>query len=254
MAGRIEGKVALITGGGSGIGRATALLFGREGAKVVVADYDPEGGERTIKAIKEAGGTAVFHAADVSNPQDVDTLMHKVVESYGWLDCAFNNAGIEGQTAETTPDCTLENWNRVIAINLTGVFLCMKYEIPLMLKHGGGSIVNTASAAGLVGLSGASAYVAAKHGVAGLTKTAALEFAKRGVRVNAVCPGFIRTPMVERALDKGRFSEEQIIALEPMNRMGKAEEIAEGVLWLCSDASSFVTGLPMPVDGGYVAQ
>ena len=153
-----------------------------------------------------------------------------------------------------TPDCTIENWNRVIAINLTGVFLCMKYEIPLMLKHGGGSIVNTASAAGLVGLAGGSAYVAAKHGVAGLTKTAALEFAQKGIRVNAVCPGFIRTPMVERVLDKGTFSEEQIFAAEPMHRMGNPEEIAEAVLWLCSDASSFVTGLPMPVDGGYVAQ
>jgi NAD(P)-dependent dehydrogenase (short-subunit alcohol dehydrogenase family) len=153
MAGRVEGKVALITGGGSGIGRATALLFGREGAKVMVADYDPEGGERTVKAIKEAGGAAVFHPADVSNPQAVDGLMDKVVETYGRLDCAFNNAGIEGQMA-LTPECSLENWNRVIAINLTGVFLCMKYEIPLMLQHGGGSIVNTASGAGLVGLAG----------------------------------------------------------------------------------------------------
>jgi NAD(P)-dependent dehydrogenase (short-subunit alcohol dehydrogenase family) len=253
MVGRVENKVALITGGGSGIGRATALLFGREGAKVLVADYDPEGGERTVKTIKEAGGTAVFHAADVSNPQDVDGLMHKVVETYGRLDCAFNNAGIEGHAA-VTPDCTIENWNRVIAINLTGVFLCMKYEIPLMLKHGGGSIVNTASGAGLVGLVGAPAYVAAKHGVTGLTKAAALEFAQKGIRVNAVCPGYIRTPMVERVLDKGAFSEEQIFAAEPMHRMGKPEEIAEAVLWLCSDASSFVTGLPMPVDGGYVAQ
>jgi len=253
MAGRVEGKVALITGGGSGIGRATALLFGREGAKVLVADYNAEGGEHTVKTIKEAGGTAIFHAADVSNPQDVDGMVHKVVETYGRLDCAFNNAGIEGQMGDT-PGCSLENWNRVIAINLTGVFLCMKYEIPLMLKHGGGSIVNTASAAGLVGLAGGPAYVAAKHGVAGLTKTAALEFAQKGIRVNAVCPGFIRTPMVERVLDKGTFSEEQIFAAEPMHRMGKPEEIAEAVLWLSSDASSFVTGLPMPVDGGYVAQ
>ena len=253
MAGRIEGKVALITGGGSGIGRATALLFGREGAKVVVADYNPEGGERTVKMLKETGGTAVFHAADVSNPKDVDALIHKVVESYGRLDCAFNNAGIEGQMAQT-PDYSIEEWNRVIAINLTGVFLCMKYEIPLMLKHGGGSIVNTASGAGLVGVSGMPAYVAAKHGVAGLTKAAALEFAQKGIRVNAVCPGFILTPMAERLLDKGHFSEEQIFAAEPMHRMGKPEEIAEAVLWLCSDASSFVTGLPMPVDGGYVAQ
>jgi NAD(P)-dependent dehydrogenase (short-subunit alcohol dehydrogenase family) len=253
MAGRVEGKVALITGGSSGIGRATALLFGREGAKVVVADYNAEGGERTVKTIKDAGGTAVFHAADVSNPQDVDGLMHKIVETYGRLDCAFNNAGIEGQMA-LTPDCTIENWNRVIAIDLTSVFLCMKYEIPLMLRHGGGAIVNTASVAGLQGLASAPAYVAAKHGVAGLTKTAALEFAQKGIRVNAVCPGFIRTPMVDRVLDKGVFSEEQIFAAEPMHRMGKPEEIAEAVLWLCSDASSFVTGLPMPVDGGYVAQ
>ena len=220
---------------------------------MLVADYNAEVAERTVKTIKEAGGTAVFHAADVSNPQDVDALMHKVVETYGRLDCTFNNAGIEGQMGDT-PECSLENWNRVIAINLTGVFLCMKYEIPLMLKHGGGSIVNTASAAGLVGLAGGPAYVAAKHGVAGLTKTAALEFAQKGIRVNAVCPGFIRTPMVERVLDKGTFSEEQIFAAEPMHRMGKPEEIAEAVLWLSSDASSFVTGLPMPVDGGYVAQ
>lgn len=253
MAGRIEGKVALITGGSSGIGRATALLFGREGAKVAVADYNAEGGERTVKTIKEAGGTASFHAVDVSNQQAVEGLINKVVETYGRLDYAFNNAGIEGQMA-LTPDCTIENWNRVIAIDLTAVFLCMKYEIAQMLKQGGGSIVNTASVAGLYGLAAAPAYVAAKHGVAGLTKTAALEFAQKGIRVNAVCPGFIRTPMVDRVLDKGVFSEEQIFAAEPMHRMGKPEEIAEAVLWLCSDASSFVTGLPMPIDGGYVAQ
>lgn len=253
MAGRIEGKVALITGGSSGIGRATALLFGREGAKVAVADYNAEGGERTVKTIKDAGGTAFFHAVDVSNPQAVEALINKVVETWGRLDYAFNNAGIEGQMA-LTPDCTIENWNRVIAIDLTAVFLCMKYEIAQMLKQGGGSIVNTASVAGLYGLAAAPAYVAAKHGVAGLTKTAALEFAQKGIRVNAVCPGFIRTPMVDRVLDKGVFSEEQIFAAEPMHRMGKPEEIAEAVLWLCSEASSFVTGLPMPIDGGYVAQ
>jgi len=253
MAGRVEGKVALITGGSSGIGRATALLFGREGAKVAVADYNAEGGEQTIKTIKDAGGVASFHAVDVANPAEVETLIKKVVETYGRLDCAFNNAGIEGQMA-LTPDCTIENWNRVIAIDLTSVFLCMKYEIQQMLKNGGGSIVNTASVAGLQGLAAAPAYVAAKHGVSGLTKTAALEFAQKGIRVNAVCPGFIHTPMVDRVLDKGVFSEEQIFAAEPMHRMGKPEEIAEAVLWLCSEASSFVTGLPMPVDGGYVAQ
>jgi NAD(P)-dependent dehydrogenase (short-subunit alcohol dehydrogenase family) len=253
MAGRVAGKVALITGGGSGIGRATALLFGREAAKVVVADYNAEGGERTVKTINDSGGTALFHAADVSNPHNVEALIHKVVEIYGRLDCAFNNAGIEGEFA-TTPKCSMENWQHVISINLTGVFLCMKYEIEQMLKTGGGTIVNTASAAGLVGLAGSPAYVAAKHGVAGLTKTAALEFAHKGIRVNAVCPGFIRTPMVERGLDKGLVSEDQIIAAEPMRRMGNAEEIAEAVLWLSSEASSFVTGLPMPIDGGYVAQ
>ncbi len=254
MAGRVAGKVALITGGGSGIGKATALLFGREGAKVVVADYNPEGGERTAKEIRDGGGTAVFHGADVSNPRDVEALVAKVVETYGRLDCAFNNAGIEGDLSADISKCSLENWARVIAINLSGVFLCMKYESEQMLKQGGGSIVNTASVAGLVGLQGAPAYVAAKHGVAGLTKTAALEFAQKGISVNAVCPGFIRTPMVERALDKGAFDEEQIFAMEPMHRMGKPEEIAEAVLWLASDASSFVTGLPMPVDGGYMAQ
>jgi NAD(P)-dependent dehydrogenase (short-subunit alcohol dehydrogenase family) len=253
MAGRVDGKVALITGGSSGIGRAAALLFGREGAKVMVADYNAEGGERTTKSIREAGGVAAFHAADVSNPSEVEALIAKVVETYGRIDCAFNNAGIEGQMSNTA-ECSIENWNRVIAIDLTSVFLCMKFELAQMIKSGAGSIVNTASVAGILGLANAPAYVAAKHGVAGLTKTAALEFAQKGIRVNAVCPGFIRTPMVERVLDRGVFSEEQIFAAEPMHRMGKPEEIAETVLWLCSDASSFVTGLPMPVDGGYAAQ
>jgi NAD(P)-dependent dehydrogenase (short-subunit alcohol dehydrogenase family) len=253
MAGRVDGKVALITGGSSGIGRAAALLFGREGAKVMVADYNAEGGERTTKSIREAGGVAAFHAADVSNPSEVEALIAKVVETYGRIDCAFNNAGIEGQMSNTA-ECSIENWHRVIAIDLTSVFLCMKFELAQMIKSGAGSIVNTASVAGILGLANAPAYVAAKHGVAGLTKTAALEFAQKGIRVNAVCPGFIRTPMVERVLDRGVFSEEQIFAAEPMHRMGKPEEIAETVLWLCSDASSFVTGLPMPVDGGYAAQ
>ncbi len=253
MAGRVEGKVSLITGGGSGIGRATALLFGREGARVVIADYNAEGGERAAKEIRDAGGAAEFHAADMSNPAQVEALIAKIAAAHGRLDCAFNNAGIAGRMTNTA-ECLLENWDRVIAINLSGVFYCMKYEIVQMLKQGGGSIVNTSSVAGLIGLAGGPAYVAAKHGVAGLTKTAALEFAQRGIRVNAVCPGFIRTPMVERVLDRGSFNEEQIFAAEPMHRMGKPEEIAEAVLWLCSDASSFVTGLPMPVDGGYVAQ
>jgi NAD(P)-dependent dehydrogenase (short-subunit alcohol dehydrogenase family) len=253
MAGRIQDKVALITGGGSGIGRATAGIFAREGARVVIADYNAEGGERTVREIKDAGGEAFFLTTDVANPQEVEALVSQLVERYGRLDCAFNNAGIEGEFA-STPELSLENWHRVISINLDGVFYCMKYEIQQMLKQGGGSIVNTSSVAGLIGLPGGSAYVAAKHGVAGLTKTAALEFAKANIRVNAVCPGFIRTPMVERVLDRGTFDEERVIASEPINRMGKPEEIAEAVLWLCSAAASFVTGVAFPVDGGYTAQ
>jgi NAD(P)-dependent dehydrogenase (short-subunit alcohol dehydrogenase family) len=253
MADRVKGKVALITGGGSGIGRATAMLFASEGARVVVADYNVEGGERTAKAIKEAGGDAIFHPADVANPGEVETLVRKTIEAYGRLDCAFNNAGIEGQFS-STPECTLENWQRVIGINLSGVFYCMKYEVPEMLKTGGGTIVNTSSICGLAGIANTAAYTAAKHGVVGLTKTAALEFSSKGIRVNAVCPGFIRTPMVARVMDRGSFDEKAVIQTHPINRLGKAEEIAEAVLWLSTDASSFVTGVPMPVDGAYLAQ
>ncbi len=253
MADRLKGKVALITGGGSGIGRATAMLFAREGAKVLVADYNADGGERVARAIKEAGGEAIFHAADVSNPKEVEAMVAKTVATFGRLDCAFNNAGIEGEFSPTS-ECTLENWQRVIAINLSGVFYCMKYEIPEMLKTGGGTIVNTSSICGLAGIANTSAYTAAKHGVAGLTKTAALEFSSKGIRVNAVCPGFIRTPMVARVMDRGSFDEKAVIQTHPINRLGQPEEIAETVLWLSSDASSFVSGVPMPVDGAYMAQ
>ncbi|HLK86456.1 MAG TPA: glucose 1-dehydrogenase [Candidatus Binataceae bacterium] len=253
MADQLKGKVALITGGGSGIGRATAMLFAREGAKVLVADYNADGGERVARAIKEAGGEAIFHAADVSNPKDVEAMVAKTVATFGRLDCAFNNAGIEGEFSPTS-ECTLENWQRVIAINLSGVFYCMKYEIPEMLKTGGGTIVNTSSICGLAGIANTSAYTAAKHGVAGLTKTAALEFSSKGIRVNAVCPGFIRTPMVARVMDRGSFDEKAVIQTHPINRLGQPEEIAATVLWLSSDASSFVSGVPMPVDGAYMAQ
>jgi NAD(P)-dependent dehydrogenase (short-subunit alcohol dehydrogenase family) len=255
MAGRVSGKVALITGGGSGIGRATAIAFAREGAKISIADYNRTGGEETVRMIKSAGGEASFIEANVAIAKQVEAMVARTVETYGRLDCAFNNAGIEGEmSGGNIAECSEENWGRIIAINLTGVFLCMKYEIPQMLKHGGGSIVNTASAAGLIGLPGGTAYVASKHGVAGLTKSAALEYAKSGIRINAVCPGFIRTAMTERVMDGGSISEEAMVAAEPIGRIGKPEEIANVVLFLCSDDASFVTGLPMPVDGGYVAQ
>ena len=253
MAGTLQGKVALITGGGSGIGRATALKLAREGAKIMIADYVPEGAERVVKAIKEAGGEATCIAADVSITRQVEMMVNKTVETYGRLDYAFNNAGIEGTIADTVsyPE---DSFDRTIAINLKAVWLCMKYEIPQMLKQGGGSIVNTASTLGLVALEGAAAYTAAKHGVVGLTKTAALEYAQKNIRVNCVCPGFIRTAMVERAMDKAMLAEAQMIAIEPIGRLGKPEEIAEGVCWLFSDAASFVTGHSLTIDGGWTAR
>lgn len=253
MARLVEGKIALVTGGGSGIGRATALVFAREGAKVVVADIVVPGGEETVQLIKQAGGEALFVKADVAQAAEVEALVRKAVDTYGRLDCAHNNAGIEGATGRTA-DYTEEEWDRVIAINLKGVWLCMKYEIPQMLKQGGGAIVNTASDAGLLGVPQMPAYVASKHGVVGLTKTAALEYAKSGIRVNAVCPGVIHTPMVERITGQRPGRAERMTAAEPVGRMGKPEEIAEAVVWLCSEAASFVTGVPMPVDGGIAAQ
>jgi len=253
MAGKVQGKIALVTGGGSGIGRATALVLAREGAKVMIADYVPEGGDRTVKLIKENGGDASFIHADVSDSGQVEMMVNKTVETYGRIDCAFNNAGIEGRMANTV-EATEENFDRIIAINLKGVWLCMKYEIPHMLKQGGGAIVNTASAAGLVAVEGLSAYNASKHGVIGLTRTAALEFAQKNIRVNCVCPGLINTPMVARMIDSGGMNEQDFIAAEPVARMGKPEEIGEGVVWLLSDGASFVTGHPLAIDGGWVAR
>lgn len=253
MPGRLDGKVVLITGGASGIGRATALRVARDGAKVMIGDYVPEGALKTVAMIKEAGGTADCIATDVSVPAQVEAMVARAVAAFGRLDCAFNNAGIAGAWNDTA-NYPEENFDRVIAINLKAVWLCMKYEIRQMLKEGGGAIVNTASAAGLIGLPGACAYVAAKHGVVGLTRTAALEYAQKNIRVNCVCPGFIQTPMVERSLDAGQLSMDQINAWEPMGRIGAPEEIAESVLWLMSDAASFVTGHPMSIDGGYIAR
>ncbi len=253
MPGRLDNKIALVTGAGSGIGRATALVFAREGAKVVVSDIVVEGGEETVQQIKAAGGEALFVKADVSKAADVEALITQTVETYGRLDCAFNNAGIEGGVKPTI-DCTEEEFDRTIAVNLTGVWLCMKYELQQMLSQGGGAIVNTASVAGLIGFPGLPDYVASKHGVLGLTKTAALEYAKSGIRVNAVCPGVIQTPMVERGAQLSPGFDEVAVSMEPVGRFGQPAEIGEAVVWLCSDAASFVTGHPMTVDGGLVAQ
>ncbi len=253
MAGLVTGKVAIVTGGGSGIGRASALAFAREGAKVVVADVVVEGGEETVRLIQHNGGAAIFVKTNVSKAAEVEALVARAVLTYGRLDCAHNNAGIEGPGA-TTVDYAEESWERVLAINLTGVWLCMKYEIPQMLKQGSGAIVNTASTAGLVGYPRGSAYVASKHGVVGLTKTAALEYAKSGIRVNAVCPGAIDTPMMGRITDHRPQRAARMAAAEPVGRMGQPAEIAEAVVWLCSEAASFVTGHAMAVDGGMTAQ
>jgi NAD(P)-dependent dehydrogenase (short-subunit alcohol dehydrogenase family) len=253
MAGLLENKVVLVTGGGSGIGRATSLLLAKQGAKVMIADYVPESAERTVKLIKDAGGNANCLAADVSMPKQVEAMVAKTVEVYGRLDGAFNNAGIEGKMADTV-EYPEETFDRIMAINLKGVWLCMRAEIPQMLKTGGGAIVNTASGAGLVGVPMLSAYNASKHGVVGLTKTAALEYAQKNIRVNCVCPGLINTPMVARMIDSGGMNEQESVAAEPVRRMGRPEEIGEGVVWLLSDAASFVTGHSMSIDGGYVAQ
>jgi len=255
MAGSLEGKTALVTGGGSGIGRAASLAYAKEGARVVVADVNVEGGEETVLMIKEAGGEAILVHADVSKPKDTQAMVDQAVEAFGSLDCAFNNAGIGGgRDRLLTADYLEEDWDRVISINLKGVWLCMKAEIPQMLKQGGGAIVNTASIAGLVGLTGTIAYVAAKHGVTGLTKAAAMEYAKSGIRVNAVCPGYIQTPLVQGIFDRIEGYRERVAARHPMDRLGEPEEIAQAVVWLSSDAASFVTGHNMPVDGGYMAQ
>lgn len=253
---RLQNKVALVTGGASGIGRATALAFAREGARVVVSDADAAGGEQTLQAIRSAGGNAVFVRADVSQATEVATLTKKAFDTYQRLDCAFNNAGIQGQIANTV-DCSDDNWDRIVATNLKGVWLCMKHEIPFMLRAGGGAIVNTASNFGLVGSAGMPAYAASKHGVLGVTKVAALEYAALGVRVNAVCPGPIKTPLSDGVLREHPDAErlvEAIMSRLPVRRWGLPEEVAEAVVWLCSDAASFITGTALPVDGAYVAQ
>lgn len=246
-------EVAIVTGASSGIGRATAIAFGREGARVVVCDVQTEGGEETVALLRQQGAEARFVRADVSNAGDVARLVDEVIKAYGRLDFAFNNAGIEGTMASTI-DCTEQNWDRTLAINLKGVWLCMKHELAHMRERRRGAIVNCSSIAGLVGFQHLPAYVASKHGVVGLTRTAALEHAREGIRVNAVCPGVIRTAMVDRIIEEHPEMERQLVAGEPVGRVGTPEEIASAVVWLCSDGASFVTGQAIAVDGGWVAQ
>jgi NAD(P)-dependent dehydrogenase (short-subunit alcohol dehydrogenase family) len=254
MTGSLKGKVALVTGGSSGIGRASALAFAREGAKVVVAaDLNVKGGQDTVQMIKKAGGEAVFVKADVSKAAEVEALINKAVESYGRLDYAHNNAGVVGGEP-LVADVTEEQWDRIIDVDLKGTWLCMKYELPQMVKQGGGSIVNTSSVMGLVADPNMSVYCAAKHGVIGLTKAAAVGYARMGIRINVVCPGRIITPPVERML-KDMPGQFQIDAeKQPMGRMGESEEVAEAVVWLCSDAASFSTGTTLTMDGGLLAK
>jgi NAD(P)-dependent dehydrogenase (short-subunit alcohol dehydrogenase family) len=247
----MQGKVVIVTGAGSGIGRAASLLFAEKGARVAAVDLDPAGGAETVREIERGKGEAILIEADVSNTDQVQAMVRRTVESFGRLDCAFNNAGVEGGLFPLD-QYTEERWHGTLAVNLTGVWLCMKYEIPEMLKGGGGAIVNAASAAGVIGVANHYAYVASKHGVVGITKSAALEFGGQGIRVNCVCPGMIDTPMTERFLPEGaRPILEEGHALK---RFGTAREVAETVVWLCSDAASFVTGHAMLVDGGITAQ
>lgn len=250
--GLFDDKVAIVTGGSAGIGRATARAFAREGASVVVADIDATRGAQVAAEITDAGGRAQFFATDVAVDADVERVVARTVDAFGRLDLAFNNAGVEGAPAPT-PECTPESWARTIAVNLTGVWSCMRHEIPRMLEHGG-AIVNCASVAGIVGFPGLSAYVASKHGVIGLTKTAALEYAQAGIRVNAVCPGVIDTDMVRRFTHGDAAATADLVATEPVGRMGTPDEIAAAVVWLCSPGSTFVTGHALVVDGGFVAR
>ncbi len=249
----LASKVALVTGASSGIGRASALALAEAGAKVLVADIDHEGGEETVRLIKDAGGEAVFQRTDVSKADEVEAMVRQAVEIWGRLDCAHNNAGIS-EARVLTADLTEEVWDRTIDINLKGVWLCMKHEIRQMSEQGGGAIVNTASVVGLVGVRHQPAYVASKHGVVGLTKAAALEYARDDIRVNAVCPGPIRTPSLDGYIKEFPEVGRKLREDNPSGRVGESDEVARAVVWLCSEKSSYVTGHALTVDGGVIAK
>jgi len=251
MGKNFEGKVAIVTGGGSGIGQAAAILYATQGASVVVSDLNEKGGEATVKSITDKGGAAIFVKADVSKPADCENLVAETLKKYGKLDVAFNNAGIGGE-ANLVADMSIEGWNKIIAVNLSSVFYCMKYEIAAILKNGKGAIVNMSSILGSVGFANSAGYVAAKHGVIGVTQNAAVEYSAKGIRVNAVGPGFINTPLLTNAgIDDNM--KKGLAAMHPIGRLGEPNEVAELVVWLSSDKASFVTGSYYPVDGGYLA-
>ena len=254
MAELLDGKSAIITGGGSGIGRAASLVFAREGARVIVADLAEQGGRETVEIVRGKGGDAQFHRCDVARAADVESLIAAAIKAYGRLDCAFNNAGIGGAQRKTA-DYAEEEWDRIMAINLKGVWLCMRAEIRQFLAQGSPSaIVNTASAAGLVASHSMPAYTAAKHGVVGLTKCAAIEYARTGIRINDVCPGVVDTPLVADMIAQQPKLASRLDQAEPVGRKARPAEIAEAVAWLCSDRASFVTGASISVDGGITAQ
>lgn len=249
---RLEGKVALVTGGASGIGRAVVEAYAREGAKVAVVDLTEESGRETVASVTAAGGEAIFVRADVSRPEDNERMVRETVERFGALHVACNNAGIGGEV-NPVADYSVEGWQRIIAVNLSSVFYAMKHEIPAMLAAGGGAIVNMASILGAVGWATSAGYVAAKHGVLGLTKSAALEYASKGVRVNAIGPAFIRTPLIA-ALEDDKAAHDMLVSLHPIGRLGEPEEVASLAVFLASDEASFVHGAYFPVDGGYLAR